>query len=59
MSSIPAPTVVVRTIALNAIAGIAFGWLFWKHGLEMAMLAHFSADIVLHVVAPLAGSLAR
>lgn len=48
--------VVVRTIVLNAIAGIAFGWLYWRRGIEMAMLAHFSADIVLHVLAPLAGS---
>ena len=46
--------VVFRTIALNAIAGIAFGWLYWKRGIEMAMLGHFSADIVLHVLAPLA-----
>lgn len=45
--------VVVRTLLLNGIAGIAFGWLYWKRGLEMAMLAHFSADIVLHVAAPL------
>jgi membrane protease YdiL (CAAX protease family) len=46
--------VVFRTIALNAIAGLAFGWLYWRRGIEMAMLAHFSADIVLHVLAPLA-----
>ena len=45
--------VVFRTIALNAIAGIAFGWLYWRRGIEMAMLGHFSADIVLHVLAPL------
>lgn len=49
--------VIVRTIVLNAIAGIAFGWLYWKRGIEMAMLGHFTADIVLHVLAPLAGSL--
>jgi hypothetical protein len=41
---------VARTLVLNVIAGIAFGWLFWRRGLEQAMLAHFSADIVLHVV---------
>ena len=46
--------VLFRTIALNAIAGVAFGWLYWKRGIEMAMLGHFSADIVLHVLAPLA-----
>lgn len=45
--------VVVRTIVLNALGGIVFGWLYWKRGIEMAMLGHFSADIVLHVLAPL------
>lgn len=45
--------VAFRTVALNAIAGVVFGWIYWKRGLEMAMLSHFSADIVLHVLAPL------
>jgi membrane protease YdiL (CAAX protease family) len=44
------PIVVLRTVLLNAIPGIAFGFLYWKQGLEYAMLAHFCADIVLHVV---------
>ncbi len=45
--------VVARTVALNAIGGLAFGWLYWKRGIEMAMLGHFAADLVLHVLAPL------
>lgn len=45
--------VVARVLLLNAVAGVVFGWLYWKRGLEVAMLAHFSADLVLHVVAPL------
>ena len=49
--------VVVRAIVLNSIAGIVCGWLFWKKGLESAMIAHFSADIVLHVIPPLVGLL--
>jgi len=48
--------VVFRTVVLNALAGLAFGWVYWKRGLEMAVLAHFSADIVLHVLAPLVHS---
>ena len=48
------PIVVFRTIILNAVAALAFGWLYWRRGIEMAMLGHFSADIVLHVLAPLA-----
>lgn len=47
--------VVARVVAYNALAGLAFGWLYWKHGLEHAMLAHFCADLVLHVAAPVLG----
>ncbi|WP_455363649.1 CPBP family intramembrane glutamic endopeptidase [[Eubacterium] cellulosolvens] len=46
--------VVTRAIALNGIGGIAFGWLYWRRGLESAMVAHFSADLVLHVLLVLA-----
>lgn len=42
--------VVGRAVALNGLAGIAFGYLYWKRGLESAMIAHFCADIVLHVL---------
>lgn len=38
--------VVTRTVALNAISGIAFGWLFWRRSLEAAMLAHMTGHVV-------------
>ena len=44
--------VVVAALSLNGIAAIAFGLLYRKHGLESAMIAHFSADFVLYVVGP-------
>ena len=44
--------VILRTISLNALGGLVFGWLYWKQGMESAVLGHFSADLVLHVVAP-------
>jgi hypothetical protein len=44
------PPVIARTVLLNAIGGIAFGFLYWRRGLEHAMVAHFCADIVLHVI---------
>ena len=47
------PMVVSRIIILNAVGGIIFGWLYWKKGLESAMISHFSADIILHVITPL------
>jgi len=49
--------VITRAIVLNGIGGIIFGWLYWKKGLESAMIAHFSADIVLHVITPFVISL--
>lgn len=44
------PLVILRAITLNGLLGIAFGYLYIKHGLEAAMLSHFTADIVLHVL---------
>ncbi|HVF25821.1 MAG TPA: CPBP family glutamic-type intramembrane protease [Anaerolineales bacterium] len=44
------PLVITRAIVLNGLAGVAFGWLYWKRGLEAAMISHFAADIVLHVL---------
>jgi hypothetical protein len=45
--------VVIRALVLNGIGGLVFGWLYWKRSLLAAMLAHFSADLVRHVMAPL------
>ena len=44
------PIVIARAIILNGIGGIVFGWLYWKKGLESAMVSHYSADITIHVV---------
>lgn len=44
------PLVIARAILLNGIGGVIFGWLYWKRGLEAAMISHFSTDIVLHVL---------
>lgn len=38
-----------RTLLLNAPVGLLCGWLFWTYGIEAAIVAHFSADIVYHV----------
>jgi membrane protease YdiL (CAAX protease family) len=42
--------VIIRAVVLNGLLGIAFGWLYWKRGLEAGMISHFSADLVLHVL---------
>lgn len=43
------PLVVIAALVLNGIAGIAFGYLYRRHGLESAMVAHFTADFVIWV----------
>jgi membrane protease YdiL (CAAX protease family) len=45
--------VVIRAIVLNGIGGIVFGWLYWKKGLESAMIAHFTTDVFLLTLIPL------
>jgi membrane protease YdiL (CAAX protease family) len=49
------PAVILRAVLLNGILGVVFGWLFYRKGLEFAMISHFSVDIVLHVLLPLVG----
>lgn len=44
------PFVIFRTILLNTIPGVIFGFLYWKYGIEIAMISHFTGDIVLHVI---------
>jgi membrane protease YdiL (CAAX protease family) len=42
--------VIVRAILLNGIGGLVFGWLYWKKGLDYAMVSHFTADIFIHTI---------
>ena len=49
--------VVLRAILLNGIIGIIFGVLYWKKGLESAVIAHLSAGVVLRFVTPYVASL--
>ena len=46
------PLIIARAVLLNGIGGVVFGWLYWKKGLEAAMVAHFTADIFLLTVLP-------
>jgi membrane protease YdiL (CAAX protease family) len=36
----------------NGLAGVVFGWLYWRRGLLAAMVAHLTFDLVLHVIVP-------
>jgi membrane protease YdiL (CAAX protease family) len=43
-------TLVLRALVLNGVAGGTFGYLYWRHGLEAAMLGHMSAHLVMQVL---------
>lgn len=47
------PSLVVRTVALNALGGLVFGWLFWRRSLEAAMVAHMGAHLGFAILAAL------
>jgi membrane protease YdiL (CAAX protease family) len=46
------PSVVIRAVLLNGVGSVIFSLLYWKRGLESAMIAHFSTDVVLHILFP-------
>lgn len=41
----PTLPLVARTLLLNGVAGLCYGWLFWRHHLEAAMTAHAATHL--------------
>lgn len=46
--------IVMRTVLLNAIGGVVFGWLYWRRSLESAMVAHASTHVGFFIASLLA-----
>lgn len=44
------PLLIFRTILLNALGGLLFGWLFWRRNLETAMVAHAATHVGFFIV---------
>jgi membrane protease YdiL (CAAX protease family) len=44
------PLVIGYVVLANALAGLVCGWLFWRRGLETAMVAHAAGDVCLHAL---------
>lgn len=44
------PMVVFRTIFLNGIMGMAFGWLYRKYGIQYAMIGHAGTHIISKII---------
>ena len=39
------PLLVLRTVGLNMIGGIVYGWLYWRRNLESAIAAHAATHV--------------
>ncbi len=46
----PQSWLVAAVLLGNAIPGILFGWLFWRKGIEAAILAHMLAHLISSVL---------
>jgi membrane protease YdiL (CAAX protease family) len=49
--------VVLFVVGLNAAFGLLFGWLYWRRGLESAMVAHAVTHLVSYVATEIQGSM--
>ena len=50
-SGLASPAFIARTMILNFIPGMVFGWIYWRKSFLSAMTAHFVTDIVIHAAA--------
>lgn len=41
---------VLRSVVLNGFAGLVYGYMYWRMGLESAMLTHLVTDLFLQVI---------
>ncbi len=47
LSASPSAILILYIILGNAVGGMIFGWLYWKKGLEAAMIAHIFAHVAM------------
>ena len=46
------PLLVSSVLVLNGMAGIALGQVYWRWGLEAAVVCHFAADLAVQGIGP-------
>jgi hypothetical protein len=49
----PTALLIASVLTLNGVAGFLLGYLYWRWGIESAVLAHFAADMVVQGIGPL------
>jgi len=48
----PTPLLVSCVLGLNAIAGVVFGRVYWRWGIEAAIACHYAADLIVQSLGP-------
>jgi len=48
----PTAVLIASVLILNGVAGMVLGYLYWRWGIESALLAHFAADMVVQGIGP-------
>src|SRR5437870_5519025 len=48
----PTAVLIASVLTLNGVAGFVLGYLYWRWGIESAILAHFAADMVVQGIGP-------
>ncbi|HEV2566279.1 MAG TPA: CPBP family intramembrane glutamic endopeptidase [Microvirga sp.] len=51
-STRPSTALILHIVVLNTLAGLVYGWLYWRHSLEHAMLAHALTHLTFWTVTP-------
>jgi len=46
------PSLAVSILLLNGIVGTILGYLYWRFGLEVAILCHFGGDFAVYILGP-------
>jgi hypothetical protein len=46
------PIVITAVMIVNGVVGVVFGRLYVTWGIEAAIISHFGADVMLHIVGP-------
>ncbi|TSB47450.1 CPBP family intramembrane glutamic endopeptidase [Alkalicoccobacillus porphyridii] len=44
------PIIFARMIFLNGLGGVIYGWLYWRKGLEAAMIAHMATHVTFVII---------
>ena len=54
----PTSAIILRILVLNSILALPFGWLYYRYGLETAVIAHIVTDIIVAGVGTFASNAA-